>query len=56
MMKGLYIIEGKFDEAQEIDRFNSVFELNWDFLFSKSKNQVDARRQDVLRRPKMFPY
>ena len=28
-----YIIEGKFDEAQEIDRFNSLFELNWDFLF-----------------------
>ena len=55
VMKGHYIIEGKFDEAQEIDRFNSVFELNWDFLFSKSKNQVDARRQDVLRRPKMLP-
>ena len=44
-MKGHFIIEQQFDEAQEIDRIG----------ISKSKNQVDARCQDVLRRPKMLP-
>ncbi|XP_022111566.1 LOW QUALITY PROTEIN: uncharacterized protein LOC110990770 [Acanthaster planci] len=55
VMKGVYIIEDRLEEAEEIDRFLALLDLNWDFLFSRSLFLVESNRQAVLRKPHSMP-
>ena len=55
VMKGVHIMEDRLEEAVEIDRFLSVLDLNWDFLFSRSLFLVEGKRQAVLRKPQSMP-
>ena len=55
VMKAVYIIDGTNNLAEEVDRFLSVLDLSWDFLFSRSLFTVEGKRQAVLRKPQVMP-
>ena len=42
-------------EAEEIDCFLALLDLNWDFLFRRSLFLVEGKRQAVLRKPQSMP-
>jgi len=54
VMKGHYILENKMEKATELDRFLSVLDLNWDFIFYRAQLICEQRRQN-LRKPQDMP-
>ena len=51
---GYYTQKTLLDKAAEVERFASVLELNWDFIFYSAEMQCEQQR-NALRRPQDMP-
>ena len=54
-LHGEYLIQGKDDEATEIDRFLAVLNYHWASLFGDAEYANSIKRQEVLRKPQNLP-
>ena len=54
IMKGCYIQEGKLEAGEEVDRFASLLDLEWEFIFYRAQLMCEQRRQN-LRKPGDMP-
>ena len=55
VMKANCIINDHLGDAEEVDRFLSVLDLNWGFMFGRSQLAVETKMQAVLRKPQAMP-
>ena len=55
VIKASYIIEDQLSEADEVGRFLSVLDLDWDFMFRRSLSIVEGQREAVLKKPQSMP-
>ncbi len=55
IMKGYNTVQDRLEKNSELDHFQNVLDLNWDYLFGRCQVQVNSRRQDVLRRSARLP-
>ena len=50
-----FIIDGKDEEVRETDKFLSLLDGSWGYLFSSAQIQLEANRASSLRRPRSLP-
>ena len=55
MCKGVHLINDRDEEAEEIDKFLSVFQLHYNSLFADATYALNRNRQVKLRRPESLP-
>ncbi|KAJ8046374.1 hypothetical protein HOLleu_05024 [Holothuria leucospilota] len=55
VIKATHLMEEKDSEASEIDKFISVLELNYNFVFGDAMYQININRQKNLRKPAALP-
>ena len=55
IFKGICLIEKNDAGADELDKFSSVLNLQWNGLFADAEYQVLRNREDSLRRPEQLP-
>ncbi|KAK7487420.1 hypothetical protein BaRGS_00021382, partial [Batillaria attramentaria] len=54
VMKGHYTQLNEMDKATEVERFQAVLDLNWDFIFYAAQLACE-RRRNMLRKPQDMP-
>ena len=52
---GDYLIQGKEEEALQIERFLAVLKFHWGFMFGDAEYSVTMQRQTNLRKPQNLP-
>ena len=55
IFKGCYLIKNLDETANELEKFNDVLCLRWNFLFAEAECQSICRRQELLRLPEQLP-
>lgn len=55
VMQGLYLIDGKDGESEQVGIFLKVLEHHWGELFGEAVYKADKRRQEKLRKPRELP-
>jgi len=50
-----FIIDGKDDEMRETDKFLSLLDGSWGYLFNSAQIELEANRESNLRRPRSLP-
>ena len=53
-MKGHYVMKDCMKAAEEVDLFNSVLQMNWDYIFFTAQISCEVRRNS-LRKPADMP-
>ena len=54
IMKGHYVMKDCMQAAEEVDLFNSVLQMNWDYIFFTAQISCEVRR-NTLRKPADMP-
>ena len=55
VFKGIYLIEKNDAGADELHKFSSVLNMQWNGLFADAECQIVRNREDFLRRPEQLP-
>ncbi|PIK40701.1 hypothetical protein BSL78_22456 [Apostichopus japonicus] len=55
IVKATHLVKHEDKEAEEIDRFVAVLELNYNFVFGDATYQINKNRQTNLRKPAALP-